>query len=64
MVKYKCTYTEVNNDRASKNFGFLVERTKRFTFFNEAADFARKISNTSINMVGKPVIEEDSGRRG
>jgi len=61
MTAYKCTYFEVNNDRASKNFGFLVERTKRFTFFNDAVDFARKISNTSINMVGKPVVEEDNG---
>lgn len=60
MIGYKCTYFEVNNDRASKNFGFLVERTKRFTFFNDAVDFARKISNTSINMVGKPVVEEDN----
>jgi len=64
MVKYKCTYMEVNNDRGSQNFGMLVERTKRFTFFNDAVDFARKISNTSINMVGKPLIEEDSGHRG
>jgi hypothetical protein len=64
MVGYKCTYVEVNNDRGSKNFGFLIERTKRFAMFNEAVDFARKISNTSINMVGRPVIEEDSETRG
>jgi hypothetical protein len=58
MVKYKCTYFEVNKDQKSKNFGLLVQRTKRFTFFNDAVDFARLVSNTNINAVGRPLVEE------
>jgi hypothetical protein len=55
---YKCTYNEIENDRASKNFGMLVEHSQRFSFFNDAVDFARRISNTSVSMVGRPIIEE------
>lgn len=58
MFQYKCTYLEVNNDRKSKNFGMLMERVKKFPTFAEAVSFSRVIANTSINMVGKPVIEE------
>ena len=58
MVKYKCTYFEVNRDQNSKNFGLLLKRTKQFTFFNEAVDFARRVSNTNINSVGRPIVEE------
>jgi len=57
-IAYKCTYTEIEKDRTSKNFGMLVEHTQRFSFFNDAVDFARKISNTSVSMVGRPIIEE------
>jgi hypothetical protein len=49
---------EVKNDRKSKNFGMLMERVKKFPTFAEAVSFSRVIANTSINMVGKPVIEE------
>jgi hypothetical protein len=58
MTKYKCTYFEVDRDQNSKNFGLLLKRTKRFTFFNEAVDFARRVSNTNINSVGRPIVEE------
>jgi hypothetical protein len=60
MLKYKCTYFEVDHNQGSKNFGLLVKRTKQFPFFNEAVDFARRVSNTSINVVGRPLIEEVS----
>jgi len=58
MTKYKCTYFEIDRDQNSKNFGLLLKRTKQFTFFNEAVDFARKVSNTNINSVGRPIVEE------
>jgi hypothetical protein len=58
MVKYKCTYMEVNNDRNSQNFGMLVEHVKKFPTFFEAVDFSRVVANSTINMVGRPVIEE------
>ncbi len=58
MVKYKCTYMEVNNDRSSLNFGMLVERVKKFPTFSEAVNFSRVVANSTINMVGRPVIEE------
>lgn len=58
MFQYKCTYLEVNNDRTSKNFGMLMERVKKFPTFAEAVSFSRVIANTSINMVGRPIIEE------
>ena len=65
MFQYKCTYMEVNNDRGSKNFGLLMERVKKFPTFAEAVNFSRVIANTSINMVGRPVVEEVNmaGRR-
>lgn len=58
MFQYKCTYMEVNNDRSSMNFGLLTERVKKFPTFSEAVNFSRVIANTTINMVGRPVIEE------
>jgi hypothetical protein len=56
---------EVNNDRNSQNFGMLVERVKKFPTFFEAVDFSRVVANSTINMVGRPVIEEVNmaGRR-
>lgn len=57
-VQYKCTYFEVNRDRAHKNYGLLVKRTKKFPLFNQAVDFARLVSNTNINTVGRPIVEE------
>lgn len=58
MSAYRCVYLEVNNDRGSSNFGYLVERKKKFDTFPEAVNFSRAISNTCINIVGKPIIEE------
>ena len=58
-TKYKCTYFEVNDNENSKNFGFLVKRSKSFLFFNDAVDFARKVANTNVSAVhARPVIEE------
>ena len=58
MTAYKCTYMEVNKERGSATFGYLVERVRRFDTFPEAVQFSRAMSNTTINMVGKPIIEE------
>ena len=36
MTKFNCIYTEVNDNRQSKNYGLLVERVKKFPTFAEA----------------------------
>jgi len=58
MSAFRCVYFEVNNDRRSSNFGYLVERKKKFATFPEAVKFSRAIANTCVNVVGKPIIEE------
>jgi len=59
MAQFKCIYTEVNDDRKSKNYGLLVERVKKFPTFAEAVTFSRRIANTSVHTVGRPIIEEE-----
>lgn len=56
MNAYKCTYKEINRRLGTKYYGQLVERTRKFSTFNEAVFYSRAISNTNVNMVGKPVI--------
>ena len=56
MNGYKCTYSEVNRELGTKGYGQLVERTRKFETFSEAVSYSRLISNTNVNMVGKPVI--------
>lgn len=58
MSAYRCIYLEVNNDRNSSMFGYLVERRKKFDTFPEAVKFSRAISNTCVNVIGQPIIEE------
>jgi len=58
MAQYKLVYSEVNNDRTSKNFGYEIEQVKKFHSLNEAVEFSRMLANTNINMRGKPIIEE------
>lgn len=58
MFEYKCTYSEVEGKLGSKNYGFLVDRVKKFPTFAEAVSFSRMVANTSTNMVGRPIIEE------
>ena len=58
MSAFRCVYLEVNNDRSSSNFGYLVERRKKFDTFPEAVKFSRAIANTCIKVIGKPIIEE------
>lgn len=57
MNAYKCTYNEVNRKLGTKAYGQLVQRTRKFDTFSEAVSFSRAISNTNVNMVGRPVIE-------
>lgn len=56
MDVYKCTYSEVNREPGAAGYGQLVERTRKFNSFIEAVSYSRLISNTNVNMVGKPVI--------
>lgn len=60
MSAYKCTYMEVNTDKSSMTFGYAIEQTKQFNSLPEAVRFSRMISNTCINIVGRPIIEEIS----
>lgn len=62
MFEYKCTYTERDAKPGSKNYGFLVERVKKFSTFAEAVNFSRMVANTSTNMIGRPIIEEVSSK--
>ena len=55
---FKITYSVVDNDRRSCDFGLLVDVVKRVSSFEEAVTFTRIVANTSINLVGKPIIEE------
>jgi hypothetical protein len=55
---FKITYSVVDNDRKSADFGLLVDKVKRVSSFKEAVTFTHIIANTSINLVGKPIIEE------
>lgn len=57
MNAYKCTYNEINRKLGTKSYGQLVEHTHKFATFNEAVSFSRTISNTNLNMIGKPLIE-------
>jgi pterin-4a-carbinolamine dehydratase len=57
MNAYKCIYSEVNRKLGTKTYGQLIERTRKFDTFVEAVAFSRMISNTNINMVGKPIID-------
>lgn len=57
-TQYKITYEEKNTDFDSKSYGFLVQRTKTFETFTAAVHFSRVISNTNINIIGTPMIEE------
>lgn len=57
MNNYKCRYLKVNNDRNSPNFGFLVEKTKKFNYLKDAVKFSKEISSTYLNYVNRPIIE-------
>ena len=56
MNGYKCTYIEVNRQPGTKGYGQLIERSRKFKTFSEAVSYSRLISNTNVDMVGKPVI--------
>ena len=55
---FKITYSVVDNDRKSNDFGLLIDKVKRVASFEEAVNFSRVVANTSVNLVGKPIIEE------
>lgn len=57
-TEFKITYSVVDNDRKSNDFGLLVDKVKRVASFEEAVNFSRVVANTSVNLVGKPIIEE------
>ena len=58
MLVYKCTYSEVNDQVGTNNYGYLVDRVMNFYTFADAVSFSRMVANTSTNMVGRPIIEE------
>lgn len=61
MIAYTCTYTEINRKDSYKyNYGVPIQRVKKFDTFADAVRFSRMVSNTNINVLGKPVIEEIS----
>lgn len=61
MIAYTCTYTEIDRKRSDKyNYGVPVQRVRKFDTFADAVRFSRMVSNTNINVLGKPLIEEVS----
>lgn len=57
MSAYKCIYSEVNRKLGTKDYGLLVQRTRKFETLREAVSYSRAISNANVNMVGRPIIE-------
>lgn len=57
---YKLTYEVKEDNKNSRDYGYLVLKTEKFESFKKAVDFSRSVCNTSI-VVGKPVIVFDSG---
>jgi hypothetical protein len=55
-----CIYIEKCSDPTSSKFGFLTERKKKLNSFSEAVTFARKISNTNPNIIGRPIVQENN----
>jgi hypothetical protein len=53
MNAYKLTYDIKEDNVNSKNYGYIISKTKRFETFVEAVEYSRVIAN----LVGKPVIE-------
>jgi hypothetical protein len=55
---YQVVYEEMERDLRSKDYGYLVRRTKRFAKFNDAVQYCRVVANTNFNVVGSPTVEE------
>lgn len=55
---YRVVYEEVEDNTRSKNYGFLVRKTKRFSTLEDAVQFYRVMANTNMNVIGSPIIEE------
>lgn len=55
--KFKLTYTVRDTDVGSKNYGMLLNKSATFKNFSEAVRQGRYIANTTINIIGKPVID-------
>ena len=55
---YRVVYEEMETDSKSKNYGYLVRRTKRFNEFKDAVQYCRVMANTNFNVVGSPTVEE------
>jgi len=53
MNAYKLSYDIREDNVNSKNYGYIITKTKRFQTFVEAVEYSRVIAN----LVGKPVIE-------
>ncbi len=60
MSAHLCIYVEKCVDPTSSKFGFLTERKKKFSAFSEAVTFARQISNTNPNIIGRPIVQESN----
>lgn len=54
--QYRVTFLQKVTDSASPDYGYAVEKSIKFMSFNAAHSFIRSL--TSVNLVGKPVIEE------
>ena len=53
----KLTYNVREINRASVNYGMIMQKTRKFTDFTEAATFSRQLANTVVNLIGMPIID-------
>jgi len=49
MYEYVCRYFSVENNRNDKDFGYLKDRQKYFSSFEEALRFAREIEEMTLH---------------
>jgi hypothetical protein len=56
---YKITYEVKETEMSSSNYGYVIMKTKKFPSLSQAVEFSRHISNNDVNLIGKPVIEEE-----
>lgn len=54
--KFQVTFTQKVTDSTSPDYGYAVEKSLNFIEFDAAHNFIRSL--TSVNLIGKPVIEE------
>jgi hypothetical protein len=54
--RFKVSYTIKDMDNTSINFGYIIDRDKKFDNFKSAVNFIRQLKTETL--IGKPVLEK------